>query len=50
MTNDQNEIKYRIAFGMLKKLFRDGLLNSSEFEVAHGVLIDRFQPITVRRL
>lgn len=50
MVNTQNEIRYRVAFGILKRLLIDGLLDSSEFEVAHGVVIDRYQPIAVCRL
>lgn len=50
MLNIQNEIKYSIAFAMLKNLLNDGHLNMKEFDIAHGVIIDRFGPEAVRRL
>lgn len=50
MVNAQNEIRYRVAFGILKRLYADGLLNNDEFDVAHGVVIDRYRPIAVCRL
>ncbi len=50
MINTQNEIKYRIAFGMLKKLVLDGLLTREEFDAAHSIIADRFCPEAVCRL
>lgn len=50
MVNIQNEIKYKIALGMLKKLLADGLLNREEFDAAHRVVISRYSPIAVCRL
>lgn len=50
MINTQNEIKYCIAFGILKRLLDDGSLNRQEFDTAHRVIADRFGPEAVRRL
>ena len=50
MVDMQNEIKYSVAFSILKKLYLDGLIDLSEFEIAHRVVADRFCPMAVRRL
>ena len=50
MLNIQNEIKYAVALSMLKKLLDSGLLDRKEFDIAHGVVADRFGPEAVRRL
>jgi len=42
MIHAQNEIKYRVAVGMLQKLSEDGLLTQDEFNVAHGVVVNRY--------
>ncbi len=49
MINTQNEIRYRIAYGMLKKLWELGLLTAEELDIAHGAIADRYRPIAVRR-
>ena len=50
MINIQNEIRCRVALGMLKSLLMDGLLNREEFDVAHGVVISRYCPAAVCEL
>ena len=50
MVNVQNEIKYRIAYSMLKKLLDDNLLKDDEFDIAHKVILNRFSPEAVCRL
>lgn len=50
MVDIQSEIKYSVAFNILKKLYMDGLIDLTEFEIAHRVVADRFCPLTVRRL
>lgn len=50
MVNTQNEIRYRIAWGMLRKLYRDGLLTQAEFDIAHAVVAERYCPLAVCRL
>ena len=50
MIDAQNEIKYSVAFGILHKLLTNGLIDRTEFEIAHRVVADRFCPIAVRRL
>lgn len=50
MVDTQNEIKYSVAFSILKKLLMDGLITRAEFEIAHGVVADRFCPLAVCRL
>ncbi len=44
MIHVQNEIKYRVAVGMLQKLAEDGLLTEDEFSVAHNVVVNRYCP------
>ena len=44
MIHAQNEIKYRVAVGMLQKLAQEELLTPEEFSVAHGVVINRYYP------
>lgn len=50
MVNMQNEIRYRIAWGILKKLYRDGRLTQAELYAAHTVVADRYCPLAVCRL
>ena len=50
MVNTQNEIKYSVAFGILKHLLDDGLIDRTEFDAAHAFVADRFGPEAVRRL
>lgn len=50
MVDVQNEIKYSVAFNILKKLYMDGLIDLAEFEITHRVVADRFCPLAVRRL
>lgn len=47
MIDIQNEIKYRVALGMLRKLFLGGMLTQDEFDVAHRVVITRYCPANV---
>lgn len=50
MINIQNEIKYAVAYAMLKKLYMDGMMSAEEFAAAHKTVIYRFGPEAVRRL
>ena len=49
MINTQNEIRYRIAWGMLKEIYKKGHLTIEQYDIAHNVLIDRYGPMTVCR-
>lgn len=47
MASVQNEIKYRIAIGILENLFNKGALIQSEFESAKKHIAMKYQPFSV---
>jgi hypothetical protein len=49
MINVQNELRYAIAWNILKKLLLDGVLSEAEFDVAHQFVVEQYGPMTVRR-
>ena len=50
MQNIQNEIKYAIAFSILKMLLEEGHITHNEFEMAHEVIASRFGPEITREM
>ena len=49
MINVQNELRYAIAWSILKKLLMDGVLSQVEFDVAHQFVAEQYGPMAVRR-
>lgn len=49
MINVQNELKYAIAWSILKKLLLDGVLSEAEFDAAHQFVVEQYGPMSVRR-
>jgi len=47
MVDIQNEIKYRVALNMLRKLYIDGMLTQDEFDIAHSVVVSRYCPANI---
>ena len=45
MIHAQNEIKYRVALGMLNTLLTENLLTQEEFAAAHHVVVNRYRPM-----
>jgi len=49
MINTQNELRYVIAWSILKKLLLDGLLAQEEYDAAHRIVAEQYCPLAVRR-
>lgn len=49
MINVQNELRYAIAWSILKKLLLDGVINESEYDAAHQFVAKQYSPVAVRR-
>lgn len=49
MINTQNELKYAIAWSVLKELLLDGVLSEAEFNAAHQFVAEQYGPMAVRR-
>jgi hypothetical protein len=49
MTNVQNELRYAIAWTILKKLLLDGLITQEEYDAAHRIVAEQYCPLAVCR-
>ncbi len=49
MINVQNELRYAIAWSILKKLMQDGVISETEFDAAHRFVAEQYGPMAVRQ-